>query len=146
MDSSLAERWLPVVGFESHYEVGDLGRVRNAKTCRVLLPNTISRYGHQQVKLSMLGRTYCVLVSRLVLDAFVGPRPDRQARHVNENDARNNALTNLAWGTQAENEADKKRHGSVRLSDAPHNIARRERKARRVARLAALPPSSAARS
>lgn len=137
--SSAIESWRPVVGYEGHYEVSDLGRVRSVRTGRILRPNTISRYGHQQVKLCMLGRKQDLLVSRLVLEAFVGPGDGQQARHVNENDASNNALTNLAWGTQAENEADKKRHGSVVLSFAPHNVKRRERKARRAARLAAMP-------
>lgn len=51
------ERWRPVVGYEGHYEVSDLGRVRGLRTGRVLKPNAIGRYGHQQVKLRMLGKT-----------------------------------------------------------------------------------------
>jgi hypothetical protein len=47
-----------------------------------------------------------------VLEAFVGPRPQgAQCRHL-DGDAKNNRAENLRWGTQAENEADKRRHGT----------------------------------
>lgn len=42
-------------------------------------------------------------VHQLVLEAFVGPRPDgQQARHLDD-DKSNNTLANLAWGTKSEN-------------------------------------------
>lgn len=104
------ESWRPVLGFEGLYEVSDRGRVRNARSGRVLKPNTISRYGHQQVKLCKDARHFDRLVSRLVLEAFVGScPPGMQARHVNDPDARNNALDNLAWGTPLENSAARHR-------------------------------------
>lgn len=107
------ERWLPVAEFPA-YEVSDQGRVRSKKTGRVLRPARINRVGHMQVKLfdgrnNQHGR----LVHRLVLEAFVGACPVGMiARHVDERDPSNNALANLAWGTYAENEADKRRHGT----------------------------------
>lgn len=51
-------------------------------------------------------------VHRLVLEAFVGPCPENmECRHLNgvRSDCR---LDNLAWGTKAENEADKKKHAN----------------------------------
>lgn len=129
------EEWVPVVGFEGLYDVSDMGRVRNARTGRILRPATVSRQGHQQVKLSKLGKPYDRLVSRLVLEAFVGPcPPGGQARHVFDPNARNNALSNLMWGTQADNERDKKRHGSVVLRRDEVNVQRRARKERLRAR------------
>lgn len=51
------------------------------------------------------------LVHRLVLEAFVGPCPDgMECRHLDGN-AKNNHLSNLAWGTPAENCDDKRKHG-----------------------------------
>ncbi len=51
-------------------------------------------------------------VHRLVLEAFVGPRPHGMVcRHL-DGDRANNRVENLAWGTYAENEADKLRHGT----------------------------------
>jgi hypothetical protein len=53
------------------------------------------------------------LVHQLVLEAFVGPRPEScEARHL-DGDPSNNKLDNLAWGTKAENQADKLRHGTI---------------------------------
>lgn len=49
---------------------------------------------------------------RLICEAFNGPCPaGMQCRHL-DGDKTNNAAANLAWGTKAENEADKLRHGS----------------------------------
>lgn len=51
-----------------------------------------------------------VTVHRLVLEAFVGPRPDgMECRHL-DGDPANNRLANLAWGSPVENASDRKRH------------------------------------
>lgn len=56
-------------------------------------------------------RQHSVLVSRAVLEAFVGPCPEgMECRHLDGN-AHNNRLDNLKWGTPLENAADKSRHG-----------------------------------
>lgn len=75
--------------------------------------------GYLQVRLD--GRP--LVVHRLVLQAFVGPCPDgQQARHVNSNDRTNNGLSNLCWGTPAENFADTKRHGTHASRLQKHRI------------------------
>lgn len=53
-------------------------------------------------------------VHRLVLMAHVGPAPspEMEVRHL-DGDRQNNCVENLAWGTTAENAADKERHGRV---------------------------------
>lgn len=59
-------------------------------------------------------------VHRLVLVAFVGPRPDGcQARHLDGNKD-NNSLSNLRWGTAKENCADKERHGRALIGERNH--------------------------
>jgi hypothetical protein len=51
-------------------------------------------------------------VHEIILLAFVGPKPPGlECRHLDGNPA-NCALSNLAWGTHLENEADKARHGT----------------------------------
>lgn len=56
-------------------------------------------------------------VHRLVLEAFVGPRPvGFQARHLN-GDRRDNRLENLAWGTALENARDRDRHGTTAVGE-----------------------------
>jgi hypothetical protein len=52
-------------------------------------------------------------VHQLVLETFVGPcPPGMQCRHFPDQSTKNNYLSNLAWGTQSENEQDKKVHGT----------------------------------
>lgn len=61
------------------------------------------------------------LVHVLVLEAFVGPRPEGQeARHL-DGDPTNNRLNNLAWGTRSENFDDMRRHGTMPVgADKPN--------------------------
>jgi hypothetical protein len=73
----------------------------------------ISSVGYPMVQLSRCGEAVARNVHTLVLTAFVGPRPDgMECRHLNgvRADAR---LENLAWGTKAENMADKSDHGTL---------------------------------
>lgn len=52
-------------------------------------------------------------VHRLVAETFLGPRPaDSQIRHLNGNRT-DNRVDNLAWGTAAENAADRDTHGTT---------------------------------
>lgn len=55
---------------------------------------------------------------RIVAMAFLPPRPSDHhgVRHLDGNPA-NNRASNLAWGTQAENIADKSRHGTLATGD-----------------------------
>lgn len=88
------------------------GRVR-AKPKRV--QGEVKDNGYLQVILYGVGgeRRY-VAVHTLVLEAFVSPCPDgMECRHKNGVKL-DNAVTNLAWGTHLENEADKELHGTRR--------------------------------
>jgi hypothetical protein len=65
------------------------------------------------------GIRHSFLVHRLILEAFVGPRPGgAECRHL-DGDPLNNAINNLCWGTNAENAADTRRLGrySVKLTE-----------------------------
>lgn len=54
-----------------------------------------------------------VQVHRLVLEAFVGLRPEgMECCHFPDRDITNNNLSNLRWGTKQENAADKLIHGT----------------------------------
>lgn len=114
----MVENWRAVVepGFEAHYEVSSEGRVRRIQTGRVLRLGVHSK-GYRSVVLSVAGVRRSVLVHRLVLMAFVGPpQPGQETRHV-DGDRANNALSNLAWGTNAENYADRVGHGTALHGD-----------------------------
>lgn len=115
-ENTPGERWLPVVGHEG-YEVSDLGRVRSYLKSgkgarRVAMPHVLvplRRAGYHAVHLRA-GPVHAV--HRLVLEAFVGPRPEgMQACHGNGN-AADNRLANLRWGTVRDNFDDKIRHRS----------------------------------
>lgn len=116
-------KWLPVVGYEGLYEVSDVGEVWSLPrfdNCHTYLRRRSGRYlaqtvnsrGYLTVGLSRDGRASTRGVHNLVLEAFVGARPqDAQTRHLNGQQL-DNRLTNLAWGTGVENAADKLRHGT----------------------------------
>lgn len=105
------EEWKPVVGHEESYEVSDLGRVRSLDRevpCfngtrrmkgRILKPGP-NNSGHVTVA---IGQRNSRLVHTLVLEAFVGPRPEGcDSLHLNHN-PKDNRLSNLKWGTRGEN-------------------------------------------
>jgi hypothetical protein len=68
--------------------------------------------GYLQLKLLRNGKEHHKKVHTLVMETFVGPRPEGQeCRHLNGN-RQDNRLSNLQWGTKLENGGDKAKHGS----------------------------------
>ncbi len=117
------EEWRAVEGFPG-YEVSSLGRLRSwLKLPNERLPPTEPRVlkggrdkdGYRRAVLCRPGRRASLKIHALVLAAFCPPRPSESsvARHLDGNPL-NNAATNLTWGTQAENIADRDRHGTTR--------------------------------
>lgn len=105
------ETWRTVPGFPD-YEVSDLGRVRSHKNGRprILRDQRGNLNGHRKVTLSRGGVPTQERVHALVAAAFLGPRPaGHVVRHLNDNPA-DNRLTNLRYGSQAENLADARRN------------------------------------
>ena len=120
-------KWRPVTGFEGRYEVSDDGQVK------VLAAPGRGRFNEDRI--CKLGKTttgyYQVLlypgdgapymarrVHHLVLEAFVGPRPEGAlGRHLDD-DPENNQVSNLRWGSQSDNTYDMIRNGR-------HNHARK---------------------
>lgn len=73
------------------------------------------------VCLAMKGKKKPTLVHRLVLEAFVGPRPEgKVCRHLN-GDATDNHAENLKWGTYKENGEDMVRHGTSKVGERNPN-------------------------
>jgi HNH endonuclease/NUMOD4 motif len=126
---SARETWRPVCGHPG-YEVSDLGRVRSLD--RVIhFPDGRSRRA-PGVPLSpvadKLGYRFVTLAGRrrpvhqLVLEAFVGSRPDGyESLHGNDVPS-DNRLTNLRWGTRADNVQDaveRRRHVHSKRTHCP---------------------------
>lgn len=119
----MKEQWRPVVGFWG-YEVSNLGRIRSwrpdggKKSGRLVREEpkfrklVVAPRGYATVMFKKNSRFVLRTVHRLVLESFVGKRPEgREARHLDGN-ALNNCASNLAWGTHKENVADQRRHGT----------------------------------
>ncbi|UOE45905.1 NUMOD4 motif-containing HNH endonuclease [Agromyces larvae] len=119
----VTEVWLPVQGYEGHYEVSDRGRVRSLDRYltdvrgvvriargKVLSPATAAR-GRIVVNLHLDGVAKTHSVHRLVALAFLGAgSPGEVVRHLDDN-PKNNVRENLEWGTESENMFDRVRNG-----------------------------------
>lgn len=121
----MTEEWLPVPGHE-HYEVSDQGNVRSLSSTRdghcptctcgeVLIRKgqTLKKFrgprGHWRVALER-GKQFGV--HALMLEAFVGPRPDGMLALHRDDNKDNNTLPNLYWGTPSQNSYDSVRNGT----------------------------------
>ena len=90
------ENWKPVREYWEYYEVSDSGDVRRRGGSVTLKP-TISSNGDRKVMLFADGVLRHKLISDIVLEAFVGPRPRGcECWHLND-DPGDNRLSNLAW-------------------------------------------------
>lgn len=134
MDLSL-EEWRPVVGYEGHYEVSSLGRVKsvsrvvmrkngNPQTIRerVLTPY-VNRRGYTWATLSKGSGTTqrSIKVHALVAAAFLGPRPEGNHVLHGPNGISDNSVSNLSYGTQSENLGrDRARDGTSSRGAASH--------------------------
>lgn len=113
--------FLAVPGYEGSYEVSDIGEVRSLdryvgrgySQClikgRILKQTSTSTTGHLEVELFKESKGWRVGVHRLVLLAFIGPCPDEMQCCHWDDVPTNNVLSNLRWGTQAENMLDRRR-------------------------------------
>lgn len=119
VQSTESVRYLPAVGFPG-YRVGDDGSVwtchrwRNFHSgeWRRLTPISAGENPHMKVTLKKGKGRVQKYVHVLVLEAFVGPRPEgMQACHDPDWNPGNNRLSNLRWGTQSDNTQDCLRHG-----------------------------------
>jgi HNH endonuclease len=113
-------RWLWAPGFEPRYRVWESGEVesvfRRYAGGKILRPMLLKSRGgtpYHAVRLYPGDGTFRDwAVHSLVLETFVGARPDGlEARHLN-GDSLDNRLVNLAWGTHSENMLDKQAHGT----------------------------------
>lgn len=121
--ANCTETWLPVVGYEGHYEVSDAGGVRSVSRTTTYRDGRVFTYAGQPIKavpdprgylyvaLWMNGHGVTRPAHQLVLEAFVGPRPEGMETLHGNGVPGDNRLGNLRWGTHAENAQDTLRHG-----------------------------------
>lgn len=152
-----AERWLPINGYEQRYEVSDMGRVRVVQDRKggvwrhlsnpiILVPQVTGKRGeYRHAGLYEGRRIKSVAVQKLVLDHFVGPRPNGLQRAHENGRAWDNRLSNLSYKTPVENHADKAIHGT-QLKGEAHPMAKlTKRKVLAIRRASGTQRSIAAR-
>ena len=119
-----SELWVPVLGYEDHYEVSNFGRVRSVPRvvegrwgptkrlgCMLALKPANGKY--LKASLCKDGVLTQHQVHRLVLLSFVGEPPEGFVCDHIDCDIRNNSLANLRWLSSADNA---RRRASTKLS------------------------------
>jgi hypothetical protein len=123
--SYVGEIWKPIKDWEELYEVSNFGRVKSLertiytkspwgelafRTYRErILKETGSKY--PTVSFTYPGKKRkCFNVHSLVLETFVGPRPQNLEACHTDNNPKNNKLDNLRYDTRSANALDRRRH------------------------------------
>ena len=117
--------WQSVLGYEGHYEVSKTGEVRSLDRVvnraprgsfvvkgRLLKTQVNCRSGYEQVGVKLDGKRRTLHVHTIVLEAFVGPRPEGMVGCHGNGDRLDNRLVNLRWDTPSENNYDWVRSGT----------------------------------
>lgn len=101
----------------TEYEASDDGRIRKVRTGRILR-SRVEANGYVKVKLWGDGGQSSRWVHRLVCEAFHGPAPQSKmdAAHCNGIRA-DNRSENVRWKTRAQNELDKRGHGTANVGE-----------------------------
>lgn len=115
-----------VLGFESTHVISNygvvvrkertlvdaLGRVRRFRARTITSCAKENGYFHAVITGEAGGQS-SIHLHKMILEAFVGPRPEgMEVLHI-DGDKANNQLSNLRWGTHLENCVDRSRHGST---------------------------------
>lgn len=119
----MSEIWRDVVGAMGWYEVSDYGSVRSWRkpgqygkgrrrvTPLILSPGTDSD-GRLAVVIAYPDKRRSRMIHQLVMESFVGPRPDGLEACHNDGNNTNNKLSNLRYDTPTSNQADRVLHGT----------------------------------
>jgi hypothetical protein len=116
--------WRQVPGFPD-YEASTDGLIRSLERTIKQSNGSLRTFPSKVLKPGKNRRNYFIVsliapdrshntrsVHRLILETFVGPRPEGlECRHLDGNHQNNN-LINLCWGTPGDNMADKIAHGT----------------------------------
>ena len=118
------EIWKDVVGYEGHYKVSNLGRVkscervvkRNGSDMKLkgsLIKSRQNSTGYLRVSLSLASKRKRHFVHRLVAESFL--LNDNERCYVNHKDLdkKNNNVSNLEWCTRSENMQHAKYNGRL---------------------------------
>ncbi len=105
--------WTDIPGMPG-YQASREGRIRSLlRRTPVVLKHEIDKDGYRRVQICVDGKARHIGIHRLVALTYHGEAPsaDHVACH-NDGSRDNNCADNLRWGTQMENIADKRAHGT----------------------------------
>lgn len=110
------EEWCDVNGYEGHYLVSDLGRVKTVKTYHPSRNGRILRVspakgGYLKVNLCKNSIKRTRAVHKLASEAFLGPCPKGKEVNHKDTDKNNNRVSNLEYLTRPEHVAHSRDNG-----------------------------------
>lgn len=123
------EIWKDIKYYEHIYQVSNKGRVKSLKRMKKIKNNrlqpvperirspSINKGGYSIIQLWKDNLVVYCLVSRLVLETFIGPCPNDMECCHNDGDPSNNRLENLRWDTRSGNMSDRITHGTHNRGD-----------------------------
>lgn len=111
------EKWKEIEGYDGLYLVSDMGRFKSLKKWRGKIVGIREPYtspqGYPLHALYKDGVTFSATLSRLVLEAFVGPAPvDKPYACHEDGNPMNCVLSNLRWDSNSGNQMDRVKHGT----------------------------------
>lgn len=118
------EEWRDVAGFEGHYQISNLGRVRSLPRRKKTKIGTLAatrgrilkqghRNGQRAVYLTRRGKKTSINIHKLVAAAFIGPSPPGMGVLHRNDDHDDNGVGNLYFGTQTQNMKDRDLNGGT---------------------------------
>lgn len=106
------------------YKFGSDGSIWSCNTRQGLredkwkpLVGSVDKDGYRQLIICANQTRYSKKFHSLILEAFVGPRPNGMVACHNDGNVLNNSIDNLRWDTQYNNLQDKKKHGTYQIGD-----------------------------
>jgi hypothetical protein len=104
---------------------GRVGKTEPPSEPRLLKQGKHNKNGYRFVILSKGGKTFHRSVHRLILETFVGERPDGMEGCHSDGNKDNNGLSNLRWDTSASNHNDQRKHGTLpRVKGEHHGLSK----------------------
>lgn len=101
------EVWKDIDGFEGRYQVSSFGNVKSLNYRSTGKPKNLTPKlnckGYYWVALAFEGKQKCVLIHRLVADAFIHKPDDAECVNHKDENPKNNRVENLEWCTQSYN-------------------------------------------
>ena len=119
----MLEEWKPIKDWEVFYEISNLGNVRNIKTGK-LIKGDINNCGYYRVLLYHNNKRQRYFRHRLVAEHFIINDDVNNKKFVNhiDGDKSNNAIHNLEWVTQSENEKHAFKKGLKQKTNKPFKV------------------------